>query len=155
MRQSNVHCIAMSWKYHVHSVQQQQQQQAAHSRTVKDLSLSLCLYSAFLARSYTCTRSPISFIIRCLNFIFMLIEQLRAGLNRKFCMFLCWTVWQKSVHGCVCVFEAAYRVLVGCCYHHLSYVHVTIVSSETIYALLDRDHVQLSLTMRINCGIAI
>lgn len=101
MRQSNVHCIAMSWKYHVHSVQQQQQQQAAHSRTVKDLSLSLCLYSAFLARSYTCTRSPISFIIRCLNFIFMLIEQLRAGLNRKFCMFLCWTVWQKSVHGCV------------------------------------------------------
>lgn len=64
-------------------------------------------------------------------------------------------VAEECARVCVCVSEAAYRVLVGCCYHHLSYVHVTIVSSETIYALLDRDHVQLSLTMRINCGIAI
>lgn len=28
-------------------------------------------------------------------------------------------------------------------------------AQETINALLDRDHVQLSLTMRINCSIAI
>lgn len=65
----------------------------------------------------------------------MLIE---SGLNRKFCAMFSTLV----VVCCRCCYS---------CYHHLFSACPFCLRAQRFYSHLDKDHVQLSLTMRINC----